>query len=283
VLCWSIALLVVVAAATALLWPGHGPPTAFVTARGEQALIQSSGVYRYQPAAVAREGLVWDAVNLVIGVPALLAATRLARRGSVRGRVAVAGLSLYFAYAYLTYVTVALNPLFLVYVAIVGLSLVNLGLQLADLDAAYLKEHVSARFPRRFFAGFAFALSFLLVALWGARLAPILRTGRFPPELAGLATLPTQALDLGVVVPLAVTSGVLLLRDHAWGYLLAGLTLTFGFMMCLTIPAWIAVPLILEGKIRIVEAAPFLIVCAAGVLLAALYFRAINDRAAAGA
>ena len=56
-------------------------------------------------------------------------------------------------------------------------------------------------------------------------------SGTFPPELAGLTTLETQAIDLGMLVPLAISAGVLLHRNAPWGYLLAGLVMMFGVMM----------------------------------------------------
>jgi uncharacterized protein (DUF2062 family) len=80
--------------------------------------------------------------------------------------------------------------------------------------------------------------------------------GRFPDDIAGETTLVTQAFDLGTLVPLLLSTAVLLWRCSAWGYLLSGISLTFGFVMCITLPAWIAVPLIQSGQIKLVEAAP---------------------------
>lgn len=272
-----IALLVTVATGVALLLPGDGSHVRFITPRGEEALLQATGLYRDLPVAVAREGVVWDGINLFVGVPALLLALLLAHRGSLRGQLAVAGLSLYFGYAYLMWAMLVLNPLFLMYVAIFALSLVNLFHYLAKIDPAEVRARVSPRFPRRFFAGFAFATAGILTILWSLRIVEILRSGRFPPELVGLTSLETQALDLGIIVPLSVASGWLLLRDHPWGYVLTALQLTFGFIMFLTIPAWIVVPLVQDGKIQVIEAAPFLALCAVGFVLVGLFLRNLRE------
>ena len=80
--------------------------------------------------------------------------------------------------------------------------------------------------------------------LWSGRIIPYTIAGRFPDELAGLTTLVTQAFDLGIVVPLLLSTAVLLWRRSIWGYFLGGISLTFGFVMCITLPAWIVVPLI---------------------------------------
>ncbi|MCL6614292.1 MAG: hypothetical protein K6U03_06730, partial [Firmicutes bacterium] len=138
-------------------------------------------------------------------------------------------------------------------------------------------RHVSPGFPRRFFIGFSFVFAAALILLWLGRIVPIMATGRFPAELAGMATLETQALDLGIVVPLALSSGFLLWRRSAWGYLFAAVSLAFGLMMCLTIPAWIAVPLLQEGKIDPLEAIPFLLLCLGGLVLAGMFYRNLKE------
>jgi hypothetical protein len=176
--------------------------------------------------------------------------------------------------------TLVFNALFLVYVAIFALSLVNLFLYLAQIDPDEVKAHVSPRFPRRFFAGFAFASAGIITILWSLRIVDIIRSGHFPPELVGLTSLETQAMDLGIVVPLSIASGWLLLKNHPWGYVLTALQLTFGFIMFLTIPAWIVVPLVQDGKIQIVEAAPFLALCAVGFVLVGLFLRHLHDEPA---
>jgi len=245
-----ICLLVLVATTTGIFYQTPEPRIEYITVRGEQATFQGSGLYRFDPASVAREGVIWDVINLFIGLPLFAVAIFLSRRNSLRGRLLLGGLLFYFFYVYLMYATmIAFNRLFLVYVAIFALCSVAFVMNLQGIDVSRLPAQVSAQFPRRLFIGFALALSAALILLWLGRIIPIMATDRFPAELAGMTTLETQALDLGMIVPLALSTGILLWRRYAWGYLLAGISLTFGFMMCLTIPAWIAVPLIQEGKI----------------------------------
>jgi hypothetical protein len=45
-----------------------------------------------------------------------------------------------------------------------------------------------------------------------------------PPLLENTTTMVIQAMDLVLILPLAVLSGVLLLRRSAWGYLLGSVT-----------------------------------------------------------
>ena len=120
-----ILLLVLVAAATGVFYQMPGAHIDFVTVRGEHATYQGVGLYRYDPASVAREGVVWDVIDLCLALPLFAAAIVLSRRGSLRGRLLLGGMLFYFFYQYMQYaVMLAFNPLFLVYVAIFALSAV---------------------------------------------------------------------------------------------------------------------------------------------------------------
>ncbi len=246
--------------------------------RGEQVILQGSGLYRYDPAWFALEGVVWDVINLVIGLPLFGIAIYLSQKNSVRGRLLLGGLLFYFFYVYIMATTgYALNRMFIVYVAIFALSGVAFFLNLYGIDVAHLPLQVSARFQRRLFIGFTFIMGSVLVFLWLGRIIPILVNDRFPPEIAGLTTLVSQGVDLGIVVPLLLSTGILLWRRSPWGYLLAGISLNYGLLMCITLPAFIAVPLIQDGKINLLEASPLLVLCIAGLALSAVFFGNIRE------
>lgn len=279
----GILLLVLAATSVGVFDRTPGTPISYVTARGQPALAQGSGLYRYDPAAVAREGVVWDVINLVLGVPLLAVAIVLSSRGSLRGRLLLGGLLFYLFYVYLMYATmVAFNRLFLVYVAIFALSPIAFALNLREIDVARLPAQIGARFPRRLCIGFTLALSTALTTLWLGRIIPLMLTDRFPAEWIGVTTLETQALDLGLVVPLGLTTALLLWRRSAWGYLLASVTLTFGLLMCITIPAWIAVPLIEQGQINLIEASPLLLLSLLGLVIAGLFYHSVHATPPAG-
>jgi hypothetical protein len=121
--------------------------------RGEEATLQGNGLYRYDPAFLAREAIIWDGINLLVGVPLLAAGILLTRRRSLRGRLLLAGLLSYFFYVYLMYATMmAFNELFLVYVAIFALCGVAFLLNLAQIEVRRLPTRLAASFPRRVFA-----------------------------------------------------------------------------------------------------------------------------------
>jgi hypothetical protein len=271
-------LFVLIATSTGIFYQTPGAPFEYTTVRGEQAIAQGSGLYRYDPAWFAREGVVWDWINLLIGLPLLAGAIYLSVKDSLRGRLLLGGLLFYFFYVYLMATTgYAFNRLFLVYVVIFALSGVAFFLNLHSMDVPRLPERVSSRFPRRLFIAFTFVMGILLIFLWCGRILPIMAQDRLPPELAGLNTLVSHGIDLGLVVPLLFATGILLWRRSPWGYLLAGVSLSYGLMMCISLPAFIAVPLIQDGKINLFEASPLIILCIIGLVLSAIFYRNVRE------
>jgi len=274
----AILLLVLVAAAAGVFSETTGAHINFVTVRGEYATYQGSGLYRYDPASVASEGMIWDAIDLCVTLPLFAVAMVLSWRGSLRGRLLLSGLLFYFFYQYLQYaVMVAFNLLFLVYVAIFALSAVTFFLNVRATEVSRLPARLSASFPRRLLIGFTLVMSAALTLLWLGRIIPYTLAGRFPDELAGMTTLVTQALDLGLVVPLLLSTAILLWRRSSWGYLLAGISATFGFVMSITLPAWIAAPLIQSGQMNLIEAVPLTLLCLGGLVVAGRFFWSVQQ------
>lgn len=272
-----ICLSILLATSVGIFYQIPGSPFSFTTVRGEQVVIQGSGLYRYDPAWYVQEGVTWDVINLVIGLPLLALAIFLSTRESLRGRLLLGGMLFYFWYVYGMAMTGnSFNPLFLVYVLIFGLCGVSFFINLYGIDVGRLPEQVSEHFPRRLFIGFTFLAGGVLAILWIGRIVPIMITNRFPAEWAGLPTLTSQAFDLGAVVPLMLSSGVLLWRRSPWGILLASVALTHGLMMSITLPAWITVPLISNGTTRLVEAIPFSAMSLAGLIFFGVFYRNIR-------
>jgi hypothetical protein len=274
---------VLVATATGVFYHTAGAPIHFVTVRGEHATYQGNGLYRYDPALLASEGIVWDVINLCLAVPLFALALVLSWRGSLRGRLLLGGLLFYLVYVYLQAATGdAFNPLFLVYVTIFALAAVAFFLNLQGIEASGLSAHFSAHFPRWLFISLTLVISFALIALWvGGRIIPYTLAGRFPDEDAGMTTLVTQAFDLGMLVPLLLSTAILLWRRSAWGYLLTGISMTVGFLMCVTIPAFIAAPLLQAGQMTLLEAALVVLVCLIGLYGAVRFFWSVRQEESA--
>lgn len=276
-----LVVLILFATGTGILSRPDVAAISAVTVRGQPATYQANGIYAYNPVALAREGVVWDVVNLVVGLPLLAVAMVLGLKDSLRGRLLLGGLLAYFFYVYLSCAMMyAFNDLFLVYVAIFALSLVGFFLNLRHISIPGLRDQFRKGFPRRLFIGYAFVLAFALIVLWFGRIIPAITTGRFPPEVAGILTFGSQALDLGLLVPLAAVTGIYLWKRAAVGYLFCSIAMPVGLMMSVAIPSWITVPLVQDGRVNLIEAVPFYALSLIGLALAGTFFVNIRPTAA---
>ncbi len=223
-LLWLIVLIFLLglfASAAGLFWPGQGQPIPFTSSRGESVSLAGSGLYRFDTVSSAAQEKGQDVVTLVITLPVLVVSAWLAFRGSLRGRLLLAGTIGYFLYTYMMMAcNTAYNQLFLVYVALASLSLYAFILCMMSFDLGSLPQSFSPRLPRRAIAGLLFAAGGFLFLAWMGRIVPPLLQNVTPP-LENSTTLVIQAMDLGILVPLTFLSGILLLKRSAWGYLLA--------------------------------------------------------------
>lgn len=234
-----IAVLTLVAGLAGLFLGGGDGPATFTTLHGEQVTLYGHGLYRADPLLSGSGARGQDAVVLGLGLPLLLAALGRYRTGSWRGGLLLAG-----TLAYLLYVSASLafgaayNPLFAVYVTLFSASLFGLTALLTSLVGARPPREVTANLPRRAASTFLFVVGAVLLIVWGGlSLLPALLTGGVPAELGSSTTLVTHALDLGVIVPVSLLTGVLLRREAPLGDVLAPTLLVLSGLMGLTITA----------------------------------------------
>ena len=216
-----IVLLALFAASMGLFDKTAGVPYPFTNHRGETVMINGHGLYYYDTVSMAAQQQGNDIVTLLVGLPILAVSTWLTFRGSLRGRLLLTGTLGFFLYTYLSMcMLTSFNALFLVYVALFTLSLYAFILCMMSFDLATLPQHFSERLPRGWIAGLLFLVGGFLAMAWLQRVvSPLLQN--LTPALENTTTFVIQAMDLSLIVPLAILSGILLLRRSAWGYLLA--------------------------------------------------------------
>jgi hypothetical protein len=219
----AIAALLIVAAGVGLFWSAGAGPSSFTTHRGQVADLYGRGVYRYDTRFVGAGNRGTDFVTLTLGVPALVAATILYRRGSLRGALLLTGVLTYILYVYgsLALGAAAYNALFLVYVALFSASLYALALACRSIDLRAMPPHLMARLPRRGPAVFMFASGLVTAVIWLSTPLEAMIRGVPPARLDTYTTLFTHALDLAVIVPATFLAGALILRRAVLGYLIA--------------------------------------------------------------
>lgn len=216
-----IGLFALFAAGMGLFYQTPGQPFAYTNHRGESVMIQGHGLYFYDTVSSAAQEQGNDIVTLAVGLPLLAISSWLAFRGSLRGRLLLTGTLGFFLYTYLSMcMLTSFNQLFLVYVALFALSFYAFILSMMSFDLATLPQHFSERLPRGWIAALLFLIGgFLSLAWLGKVVPPVLQN--VTPTLENTTTFVIQAMDLALIVPLAVLSGILLMRRSAWGYLLA--------------------------------------------------------------
>jgi hypothetical protein len=206
-----IAILAIIVASIGVFWQGEGQQSEFHTLRGEIVMIQGHGLYQYETVSIAAQAIAQDVVTLLIGIPLLAVSIILFKKGSLRGKLLLSGTLAYFLYTYTSFAFgAAYNILFLAYVSLFALSLFAFILTLMEIDIPMLPEHFSSGLPRRTIAVFLFLVGGFLLLAWLGRIVPALLANRPPLGLESYTTVIIQALDLGVVMPIAFLSGILL-------------------------------------------------------------------------
>jgi hypothetical protein len=276
-----IAVLALVAAGFGLFWQDGGSPFAFTTVRGETVQMYGQGLYRYETVRDGTGAKEADLFVLVVGVPLLLLFSLLYRRGSLRGGLLLMGTLAYFLYnsASMTF-GYAYNALFLVYVIQLSASFFAFVLTFTSFDREALPTYFSDRLPRRGIATFLFGVGASLILVWGVfDIMPALLEGK-ALALTGHTTLPTHALDMGIIAPSATLAGYLLLRRAPLGYLLATTLLVVSSVLGAGILALSAAQLlagVLTTAETLVFVLPFVILTGFGLWLTVVLLRTISE------
>ncbi len=267
-LCVAIALVAGVAAGLGVFGRGSGKTASAVSIRGEAFEYVTDGVYAYNAERIVAEGVGWDIVTLFLAVPALLLSVRGVYFGSLRGRLLALGLLGYLFYQYLMYAMYwALGPLFPVFIALFAASATAIVWIISIIDVPNLPARFTGRFPRKGMAIFSAAVALLLIGMWSQRIAAAL-TGGVDGVLLGATTLSVQALDLGIIVPIAIATAVLLWRGRPWGYLLAAALAVKGVTMAGAICAMLVVAALVEGSLEVGGFSVFALVALGSGILA---------------
>jgi hypothetical protein len=278
---WLIPLIGILALFTVvmgLFYDTPGQPYPITSFRGEQVMINGHGLYYYDTVSTVAQMQGNDIITLVVGLPLLIISTWMAFHGSLRGRLLLTGTMGFFLYTYMSMsMLTSYNALFLVYVALFTMSLYAFILCMLSFDLDELPRHFSEKLPRGWIAGVLFAVGGFLFLAWIGRVVPELLDSESPALLENTTTRVIQAMDLALIVPLAVLSGVLLLRRSAWGYLLASVSILKGLTMSLAVST-MAVNMALMGvPDSLAVMIPFLALTALTMVMAVLLLLNIRE------
>jgi hypothetical protein len=231
-LIWLIGAVVIfsIAATVTGIFSNEGPgPYLHKSIRNTDVLIYGSGLYKDMSAEVAPQGIAQDFVTLFIAVPVLLISFFLAGRGSWRGNVVLCGTLFYFFVTYLFYLVMGMyNAMFLVYIVLAGASFFSFIKVLGSFELSLFREAFSNTALARLAGTFLVLVAVSIGFLWLSIVVPPLLDGSIvPKETAHYTTLIVQGLDLALLLPAAVISGVLLIRKKNEGFLYTSVYLVF--------------------------------------------------------
>ena len=224
---------------TARIWVWLSAPIALLLAVAAGSGLFVEGLYRDPPSLVA-QALGQDIVTLVVALPALVIGAILASRGSERGRLVWVGVLGYVLYTYLTYAFgIRFNPMFLVYLALLGCSLYALIGGLATTDFEALKARFTQRTPVKVVSVFLLVVAILFYLVWLSEALPAVLAGGVPQSVVadGTPTNVVHVVDMALLLPGMLLTAIWLWRKRAIGYVLAGALLTLLALLKLAIVA----------------------------------------------
>ena len=278
ILCALLALAAGATAAVGVFGRGSGATAAAVSIRGEAFEYATDGIYAFNPERVVAEGVGWDVVTLLFAAPALLLALPSIRRGSLGARLFAVGILAYLFYQYLMYSMFwALGPLFPVFIVLYAGAAAAIVWIVSTVDIGNLPGRFSAGFPRTGMAVFSVLVALMLLGMWTQRIATGLGGDLAGAGLLGMPTLTVQAMDLGMLVPLALLTAVMLVRRRPWGYLLAPVFAVKGVTMAGAICAMLVSAALVEGSLEI---APFIAFASVTVASGVLAWRMLRSTGA---
>lgn len=220
------------------LWARLSVATALLAASGSLVgLLEPELIYGRETPVLFNAGIAQDLVNLFLVAPLMLILAVRASRGSRRSWLCLIGFLAFTAYNYAIYTfSIHFGPLFLVWVAVLGLSVFAAAGAFAALDVPGMRTRtagIRVRLP----GWFLIAVAVMFALLWLSAIVPDLLAGR-PSTSAttwDVPTDPVHVLDLALFLPAVCASGVLLLRRHRIGYDSAPGSLIFLVLTCLPI------------------------------------------------
>jgi hypothetical protein len=243
-----------------------------------QASFSRVSIYARETPSWAVQGIGQDIVNLV-AVVVLFIAAYFVNKESIKAVLVWSGVLLYLIYAYVIYAfDVHFNRLFLVYVAILGLSFYALVSSVIHMHLDRLQASVSANTKARAVCVFFLVLGIVFYLLWLSEEIPALLTGKIPPGVtaANLPTNPVHVLDVGLYLPAMIITALLLWRRKFLGYLLAGPLLVFSI---LTGTAILVIFLVMNSKgmpTSIGIEAFFVVIILVSLVLSVLFLREVK-------
>jgi hypothetical protein len=205
---------------------------AFLVLIASSAGLFLKSIYARETTSYALQSVGQDIENIVAAA-ALLMTAYFVSKGSIKASLVWMGVLLALMYSYVIYAfAVHFNSLFLVYVAILGLSFYTLIGSLIHLHLEGLQPYFAANTKARLVSVFLLVVAILFYFQWLSEDIPALLTGKIPQSVIenGQLTNPVHVLDMGLLLPGMIITAILLWRRKLLGYILAIPLLVFSIL-----------------------------------------------------
>jgi MYXO-CTERM domain-containing protein len=266
------------ARATAWLWLTVPIAVLLVVAAGAELLVD--GLFRGDAPNFVAQAVGQDYVTLAVVLPVLVISAVFTGRGSERARLVWLGVLAYVLYTYVIYAFhVRFNPLFLVYVALLGCSLYALIGGLATTDFEAVKARFAQKTPVKATSVFLAVVTALFYFVWLGEVIPALVAGDVPRSVtdAGTPTGSAHVLDMAWMLPAMGLTAYWLWRRRTVAYVLAGVLLAFASLITLAIAAMMVTVRLYDQPVAVEMAAVFASVSAVSLGMLTLYLRGLKE------
>ncbi|HEY3312275.1 MAG TPA: hypothetical protein VGK00_11605 [Anaerolineales bacterium] len=212
------------------IWLKLSIAAAFIAIIGNIIALSVKNIYSVLTPAFLPQALAQDIVDLALVAPVWLILAALALRGSLRAYLLWLGVLTFTVYNYVIYTfSVPFGPLFLLWVAVFGLSLFSLIGGVIWIDHKSVEAAFKNRRAILFVAWFLIVTAILFCFLWLSEDIPALLSNTTPQSLVDMAipTNPIHILDLAFFLPAVIVTGILLIKKMAFAHTLAPAFIVF--------------------------------------------------------
>jgi hypothetical protein len=233
-------LIIILAALTSILAviPAEGQSHTIISQWEEEIEIHGRGLYSRDSHSYAIQAIAQDWITLILGIPLMIISLILVRKDSFRGKLLQTGILGYFLYTYMSYsFLMTYNNVFIIYVALFSLSLFGFIFSFIEIEVEKINDHIKQKFPVRSTSFFFIIIGSMLLFMWLERIVPSLSSGKAPYGLESYTTLVIQAMDLGIIVPVAFFTAFSLLRKTNIGFALSAVVILKGVTLFSAISA----------------------------------------------
>jgi len=252
---------------------------AFLVLLASSAGLFLKNTYAKETTSYALQSVGQDIEN-VVAAATLLLTIYFISKGSVKAFLVWMGVLLALIYSYVIYAfAVHFNSLFLVYVAILGLSFYTLVGSLIYLHLEDLQPSFAGNSKTRLVSVFLLVVAILFYLQWLSEDIPALLMGKIPQSVVenGLLTNPVHVLDMGLLLPAMIITSILLWRRKLLGYILAIPLLVFSILTGIGILA-IFVAMSMNGMpTNLAVELLFAIIIVLSLVLCWLYVREVKE------